>query len=165
MSYVNPESLKLSEAQQYFLQLILRKPVIDQVNFKQIFCMVLDRFQIEYSEERLREIYVKFLRDINEVIRHFNLEIKTGTCEITGLSFFCMIQQTDTSAASKLSTLYTPVELKIFRKILELIIESESGSVDFNHVVGEVNDYYEELAQQASLQDNTFKVKANFVYQ
>ena len=152
MSYANIENLKLSSAQKYFLQIMLQKSVIDQVNFKTIFCKVLDRFEIEYTDDRLREIYVKFLKDINEIIRHFNLEIKTGTCEITGLSYFCLIQQTDTETA-KLSGLYNPVELRIFRKVIELIIESDSGCIDFNYAVGDINDYYEELSTQANQQD------------
>lgn len=162
MSYSNPNNLKLSAAQQYFLQLMLHKPVIDQVNFKHVFCVVLDRFHIEYKEETLRETYVRFLRDINEVIRHFNLEIKTGTCEITGLSYFCLIQQTDTGSLAKLAKLYSPVELKIFRKILELIIESDSGSVEYTQIVNEISDYYEELADQAMQQEGTTKARSPF---
>lgn len=153
MSFANLEILRLSEAQQYFLQLMLQKSVIDQVNFKGVFCMVLDRFYINYSEDRLRETYVKFLREINDVIRHFNIEIKTGVCEITGLSYFCLIRQTDTSNITKFSKLYSSVELRVFRKVLELVIESETGSVDINFILTEVSEYFENLAQEVITQN------------
>lgn len=156
-----PRDLSLSDAQQYFLQTILNKSVIDQFNFKTLFCNVLNKFQIEYSESSLKPFYVNFLREINEVIKHFNMEIKTGICEITGLSYYCIYRQCDTNAIGKLSLLYTPNELRIFRKILELIVESDQGYVEYNQMINDISDYYDEIANEAKNENQSTKIPNN----
>ncbi|RNA26933.1 non-structural maintenance of chromosomes element 1 -like protein [Brachionus plicatilis] len=139
----------LSPAQQYFLQIILNKGVLDQINFKVLFCNVLKKFQIEYEETQIKPMYVKFLREINEAIKHFNMEIKAGNCEITGLSYYCIIRLCDSSSIGDLSQLYSAAELKIFRKVLELIVESENGSVDYNLILNEILSMFDELSEEA----------------
>lgn len=158
-----PEHLSLSNAQQYFLQLMLNKGVIDQINFKTIFCQVLDKFEIKYNESsvKVKEMYVSFLREINDAIKNFNLEIKAGNCEITGLSYYCITRMCDTNSIGDLSSLYSRNELKIFRKTLELIIESESGFVDYNQIVNEIYNLFEEIASEARTQCQTTKIPTN----
>ncbi|CAF0754394.1 unnamed protein product [Brachionus calyciflorus] len=155
-------SIALSPAQQYFLQIILNKGVLDQLNFKVIFCNVLKKFNINFDESQLKNLYVTFLREINESIKNFNIEIKAGNCEITGLSYYCIIRLCDTSTIGELSQLYTPNELKIFRKILELIVESDSGCVDYNSIVNEIMTLYDELSEEAAgTQSQIAKVPTN----
>lgn len=151
----------LSVAQQYFLQIILNKSVIDQHNFKNIFCSVLKKFDIDYEESQLKYLYVEFLKAINDVIRNFNLEIKNGTCEITGLTYYCIVRLSETCSIGNLSMLYTPVELKVFRIILNLIIESEEGYVDFGSAISRVGSDYDEIMQQAATQSQTTKIPTN----
>lgn len=157
-----PRSLSLTDAQQFFLQIMLNNGVIDQLNFKTLFCNVLTKFEIRYNESEIKSLYVNFLREINEVIKNFNMEIKTGMCEITGLSYFCIIRLCDTSSIGNLSMLYTSTDLKTFRKILELIIESDQGCVDYNLIVNEIYTLYDELSNEAvATQSNVTKVPSN----
>lgn len=151
---MNMVDLCLSPAQQYFLQIFLNKGVLDQINFKVLFCNVMKKFQIEHDELQIKNLYVNFLRQINEVIQHFNMEIKNGNCEITGLSFYCIIRRCESGSIGDLSQLYSPLELKIFRKVLELIIESETGSVDYTFVLNEILSMYEELSEEAASSQN-----------
>lgn len=140
----------LSPAQQYFLQILLNRGVLDQINFKVLFCNVMKKFQIEFDDSQIKNYYVKFLREINDVIKHFNMEIKAGNCEITGLSYYCIIRLCDSNSIGDLSQLYSPIELKIFRKVLELIVESETGSVDYTLILNEILYMYDEMSEEAS---------------
>lgn len=144
------DDLCLSPAQQYFLQILLNRGVLDQINFKALFCNVMKKFQIEFDDSQIKNYYVKFLREINNVIKNFNLEIKAGNCEITGLSYYCIIRLCDSSSIGDLSQLYSPIELKIFRKVLELIVESDTGSVEYIIILNEVLSMYDDLSEEAS---------------
>lgn len=146
--------LKLSDAQQYFLQIMLNKGVIDQNSFKNIFCGVLNKFEIPFNETQLKHFYVSFLREINDAIKNFSMEIRSGVCEITGMSFYCLIRQSDSSGIGKMSSLYSPVELKLFKKILALIIESDEGYVDFNYILNQIVEDNETLSQTNKLPTN-----------
>ena len=141
----------LSDAQQYFLQVMMNKGVIDQYNFKRLFGNVAKKFELHFDEKQTKAYYSTFLKEINEVIRNFNMEIKAGMCEISGISFYCFTRQSDASGIGKLSTLYTPVELKIFKKILVLIMESDDGYMERSTLMNQIicDDSDQTLTQSA----------------
>ena len=153
---------KLDEPHQYLLQIFLNRGVLDQKAFHQVFKGLMDKYAMARDESRdLKLYYEPFLRTINHVIIHFNLEISKGACEITGLPFFCLIRQCDTASIGKLSQLYTPVELKIFRIILAAIIESEEGSVDYATLVNQIADDYVQISNDLATQSQSTRVPTN----
>jgi hypothetical protein len=149
--------LNLSDAHQYFLQILINKKLIDQYKFKEIFMDVLRKFNLECSEANYREFYTSFLRDINDVIRTFNMEIKTSQCETSAISYFCLIRQCDTGQIGTLSLLYSPMELKIFRRILELVIDSDEGHVEYETISYEVQEFFDNVERDAATQSQTTK--------
>ena len=153
-------SLALSDAQQYFLQIMINKKVIDQMNFKKIFNGVLQKLKLESEcdDSNFKDYYTNFLREINLVIRVFNMEIKTAHCETSAYTYFCLIRQCDTGSIGTLSALYTSPELKVFRKILELIVESDDGCVEYGTAVDEIIEHFETIAHEASTQNQISKV-------
>lgn len=155
---MSQQELSLSEAQQYFLQIMINKKVIDQNNFKHVFNSVLRKFDINVTESMFKEYYTRFLKEINDVIRRFNMEIKMTYCEYTALTFFCIIRQCDTGQVGTISQLYTSIEQAIFKKLVELIVESEDGFVSYANAVNELLDYFEGLADEAATQAQRSKV-------
>jgi hypothetical protein len=153
--------LKLSDAQQYFLQIILNKNIIDEINFKRTFCDVLKKFKISYTEANLKDIYTKFLRETNDVIKHFSMEIRKGTDEVTGVTFFCLIRLSDAGSIGNLSALYSSMELNIYKRILTIIIESENGYIDYNNLIYQIIDDYDQLQTQAHSQSQITKIPTN----
>lgn len=127
----------LTDAEQYLLQQFLNNSVLDQFNFKDLFRNILAKFNIKHNIEndKLKELIVKYLKSINEVIRNYSLEIKIGTCELTGITFYCLVRQYDSSSIGLLSQLYSQNELKLFKKILNLIIESDEGIIEINSII------------------------------
>jgi hypothetical protein len=153
--------LKLNEAQQYFLQVILNAGVIDQISFKRVFSQLLTKFGITCDQNNLKDYYAAFLREINFVIKNFNMEIRTGVCEITSVNFYCLVRQSDPMSIGKLSSLYSTTELTIFKKILAMIVESDEGYVEYTRIVAQVIEGYEQLLAQASSQAQSTKMPTN----
>lgn len=152
----------LSDAQQYVLQVIMNRGVIDQTDFKRFITTALNKFDVDETELNQKEDYSQFIREINESIKFYNFEIQRGVCEITGITFYCFVRQFDTCSIGKLSSLYQPHELKIFQIILSMIIESESGYISYNDIVNQINDDYEEMASEAQTQSkNVTKIPTN----
>jgi non-structural maintenance of chromosomes element 1 len=132
----------LNDAEQYLLQQFLNNSVLDQFNFKDLFRSVLNKFNIKYNtadNEQLKLLIVQYLKSINEAIKQYSLEIKIGTCELTGITFYCLVRLFD-SHIGAISQLYNQNELKFFKKILNLIIESDDALVDFSSIVTALAD-------------------------
>lgn len=152
---------KLSHPQQYVLQVILNRGVIDHTDFKTIYSKTLKKFEIDDSDLSQKEVYSQFIREINDAMRYFSCEIQKGVCEITGNSFYCFVRTFD-SGIGKLSALYQPTELKIFQIILDMIMESDDGIVNYNDIINQINDEYEEISTQAQTQAKTItKIPSN----
>jgi non-structural maintenance of chromosomes element 1 len=139
---------ELSDAQKYFLQIFLTHGIINQMRFKELFAAILRKFQISFDPENIKTIYPQFINKINDAIRDYNLEIRNGQCEHSGVSFYCLIRSCDTSSIGKISTLYSPKELKIFRKILRTIIESDDGYVEYDILLDAVINHDNEVENQ-----------------
>ncbi len=67
---------KLSDSQQYVLQVLMNRCVIDHTDFKHIYAKTLSKFEINDTELNQKEIYSQFIREINDAIRFYNFEIQ-----------------------------------------------------------------------------------------
>lgn len=72
-----------------------------------------------------------------------------------------MIRLFDSGSLGKLSTLYNATELKIFNMILEMIMESDLGYVEYNNILNQINESYEGLTQQAVANSQSVKQLSN----
>lgn len=153
---------KLSDPQQYVLQVIINRGVIDHTDFKKIYSSTLSKFSIDDSDRREKEVYSQFIREINEAIKFYNVEIQKGICEITGMSFYCFVRTFDVGGIGKLSSHYQPTDLKIFQIILNMIIDSENGIVNYNDIVHQIYETFDELTVETQSQAKTVtKVPTN----
>ena len=142
----------LNEAQQYFVQVMLNRGVVDELHFKRLFGAVLRKFEIVCPDGELKDFYTRFIKEINEAIRHFSMEIKRATCEFTTITSFCLVRLASGSADAdigQLSALYSPVELTIFKRLMALVVESDDGCVEYATAVQHISDDFDE--QQAQL--------------
>jgi hypothetical protein len=150
----------LNDAEQYLLQQFLNNSVLDQFNFKDIFRNVLNKFQIKYNtgdNEQFKLLIVSYLKSINEAIKQYSLEIKIGTCELTSITFYCIVRQFDSNSIGTLSQLYNQNELKLFKKILNLIVESEDAIIDYNSIVNGVAEEVDIKITEKSIREITEK--------
>lgn len=143
---------KLSDTQQYVLQVLMNRGVMDHGDFKRIYKSALKKFELHNTDLTDKNIYSQFIREISDAIKPFNFEITKGVCEITGYTFYCYVRLFDPCSLGKLSALYSPTELKIFQILLPMIIESEQGFVSYNDIVDQINETYEEMTSNAQTQ-------------
>lgn len=60
-----------------------------------------------------------------------------------------------------MSALYNSSELKVFNIVLELIMESDHGFVDYTNIVNQVYDSFQEMSETAATQSQTVKLPSN----
>ena len=60
--------LELDDAHQYFLQVIMNKGVIDQLDFNDIFDKISKKFKLVYEERQKKPYIAEFIIRINKVI-------------------------------------------------------------------------------------------------
>jgi hypothetical protein len=129
---------KLKDVEQYMLQQFLNRGVLDQYNFKDVFRLVLDKFDIGYNKKEKDDfnyLIVTYLKNINAAIKPYSMEIKMGKCELLGVTFYCLVRQYDSNGIGNLSKLYSHGQLKIFKLILNTIIASNEGLVGLNSII------------------------------
>ena len=69
---------KLSEIQQYALQIIMNRGVIDSSEFKRIYSQGLQKFQINDPTINHKEIHGLFIHEICDAIKIFSFDIIKG---------------------------------------------------------------------------------------
>ncbi len=67
---------KLSDTQQYVLQVFMNRCVVDHTDFRQIYSRALKKFEINDADLTHKEVYSQFIREINEAIHYYNFEIR-----------------------------------------------------------------------------------------
>ena len=156
--------MSLNAAHQNLLQIFLNQGVLDHQKFHDIFRALLIKYNLLDPHQigrDLKEHYVPFLKKINEAICDFYMEIRSGTSQISGCPFFCLVKQCDTASIGKLSQLYSALELKVFRNILTMIVETDEGCVDYNAIVSNLHDYFNDVANNLASQSQSTKVPTN----
>lgn len=83
---------------------------------------------IPNSQEDERTRLQHFVMLINNNIRPFEMEIKKGVSEVDGASFYGLVNTTETSI-TLLASRYSKDELEFFKKLVELIVNSDTGSL------------------------------------
>ncbi|XP_076441281.1 non-structural maintenance of chromosomes element 1 homolog isoform X3 [Babylonia areolata] len=67
---------------------------------------------------------VTFIRTINTEILPFHLEVKKGICEQDSTNYYCLVNNVENNI-TRLSSDYTANELEFFKKLVEMIVETE----------------------------------------
>lgn len=83
----------------------------------------------EENEKERNQHMVEFIRTINFSIQPLHLEIKKGICETSSTHFYCLISNGVENATTRLATDYSINDLEFFKKLIENIVQSDSGSL------------------------------------
>ena len=78
-----------------------------------------------------------------------HIQIKKCICEVKGTNYYALVNQTE-HPLNKLSPLYSPAQLELFKKIIEEVLLSDSGTVTsmqvLNFEFGEAGECHGSLA-------------------
>jgi hypothetical protein len=133
----------LQEHEKYLLQQFMSYSVLEKENFMQTFKAVLHKFSININtsdRDALNSFIKETIRNINSQIKKYSLEIKNGTCELNSTSFYCLVRLYDLNGFGKLSQNYTPNELKVFKLILNSVIENEDGVAESRILIEHIEE-------------------------
>ncbi|KAM9818385.1 non-structural maintenance of chromosomes element 1 homolog isoform 1-T1 [Syngnathus typhle] len=102
-----------------FLQTLMRIGIVDEANAKQLLhhCCSTQNNQLD-----------DFIDTINTTLEPMFMQIRKGMCEESGVQHYALVNMIETDATT-MTTDYAVHELEIFRKVMDLIVDSETGRV------------------------------------
>ncbi|XP_050400332.1 non-structural maintenance of chromosomes element 1 homolog [Patella vulgata] len=121
---------ELRDSHRLFLQSFMSRSVLDAKEVKTLYKSCCEKFNEEYitQEDERRLQLAEFVIVINNSIKPFHMEIKKGLSEDNGTNCYCLVSTSDT-AITKMASDYTATELEYFKKLIELVVESDVGYI------------------------------------
>lgn len=117
----------MRDSHRMVLQHFMCKGLLNRDEMCKIYSQSRRKSQEEFDEANFEELK-NFINTINQNIKPFNLEIKKGFEEHDGTSFYSLVNTIE-SPISRLSSIYTPNEMELFKKLVEYIVEAEDGKI------------------------------------
>lgn len=119
----------MKDSHRMFIQSFMSKGILNATDVRSLYRKCCEQYNdIANSQEDERKRLQEFVMLINNNIRQFEMEIKKGVSETDGSSFYGMVNTTETSI-TLLASRYTKDELEFFKKLVELIVDSDTGTV------------------------------------
>lgn len=120
----------MRDSQRLFLQMFMSQGMLGKDDVGDSFKEACTRFgeQALLEKTKVWENIVECIRVINVNIRDLQLEIKRAVDEFTGDYYYVLVSKFD-SPLAKLSPEFTNEELDLFKKLMESICTSDSGTL------------------------------------
>lgn len=134
----------MNDARRLILQSFMSRGILTEAELKEVHNHAHDHFGVEKTASE------RCLKDINTNITPMSMEIRTGKDEITGSTVYALVRTTE-SDLGRLSTDYPEKELEFFKKMLDLIVESDAGvasSTDILNLTNEIERLSKENAEK-----------------
>ncbi|XP_022092099.1 non-structural maintenance of chromosomes element 1 homolog [Acanthaster planci] len=134
-----------NDAHRLALQSFLSRGVMSITEVKELHKTACETFNVHF--ENTMECLQSFLEKINENISSVGMEIRSKKDEEKGKLMFALVRTTE-SELGRLSSDYQKNDLELFKKILDLIVESESGSASSTDVLNLTSHLKEKMSKQ-----------------
>ncbi|XP_053393735.1 non-structural maintenance of chromosomes element 1 homolog [Mercenaria mercenaria] len=109
-----------------FLQSFMSKGILNANDVFKLLQSCCDKYEEPIDDKR--QHLLRYVHSINDVIRVFGMEIRKVIDEIDGTSHYGLVNTTETSI-TLLATSYAENDLQYFKKLVEQIVLSDSGSI------------------------------------
>uniref|UniRef100_A0A8D0TIJ2 Non-structural maintenance of chromosomes element 1 homolog n=1 Tax=Sus scrofa TaxID=9823 RepID=A0A8D0TIJ2_PIG len=124
----------MTDVHRRFLQLLMTHGVLEECDIKRLQRHCYKVHDRNAPVEKLED----FINNINSVLESLYIEIKKGVTEDDGRPIYALVNLATTSV-SKMASDFAENELDLFRKALELIIDSESGFASSTNILNLVD--------------------------
>ncbi|XP_010339112.1 non-structural maintenance of chromosomes element 1 homolog [Saimiri boliviensis] len=124
----------MTDVHRRFLQLLMTHGVLEERDVKHMQKHCYKVHDCNATVDKLED----FINNINSVLESLYIEIKRGVTEDDGRPIYALVNLATTSV-SKMATDFAENELDLFRKALELIIDSESGFASSTNILNLVD--------------------------
>jgi len=115
----------LDIANKEFLQAIMSHGIM---NARQVKDVINDIMRRHGAQSDFATYMTGVVAAINTALEPYDMQIKKCICEVKGTNFYALVNQTE-HPLNKLSPLYSPAQLELFKKIIEEVLTSDSGTV------------------------------------
>ncbi|XP_078008645.1 non-structural maintenance of chromosomes element 1 homolog isoform X1 [Phascolarctos cinereus] len=112
----------MTDSHRRFLQVLMSNGIIDAVEARRLHRFFCEQHKVYYAHDKLDD----FVGVINTFLRPLFMEIRKGRSEDHGKMFYALVNLAITEA-TKVASDYAENELELFKKTMDLIVESESG--------------------------------------
>ncbi|XP_059934444.1 non-structural maintenance of chromosomes element 1 homolog isoform X2 [Mesoplodon densirostris] len=124
----------MTDVHRRFLQLLMTHGVLEEWDVQRLQKHCYKVHDRNATVEKLED----FINNINSVLESLYIEIKKGVTEDDGRPIYALVNLATTSV-SKMASDFAENELDLFRKALELIIDSETGFASSTNILNLVD--------------------------
>uniref|UniRef100_A0A4W2C8M8 Non-structural maintenance of chromosomes element 1 homolog n=1 Tax=Bos indicus x Bos taurus TaxID=30522 RepID=A0A4W2C8M8_BOBOX len=124
----------MTDVHRRFLQLLMTHGVLEECDVKRLQKHCYKVHDCNATVEKLED----FINTINSVLESLYIEIKKGVTEDDGRPIYALVNLATTSV-SKMASDFAENELDLFRKALELIIDSDTGFASSTNILNLVD--------------------------
>jgi len=115
----------LEVAHKEFLQAIMSYGIMPGKTVKAVINDIMRRHGIQSD---FASYMTSVVAAINSTLEPYDMQIKKCLCEVNATNFYALVNQTE-HPINKLSPYYTPAQLELFKKVVEEVVTSETGTV------------------------------------
>ncbi|XP_023572152.1 non-structural maintenance of chromosomes element 1 homolog isoform X2 [Octodon degus] len=124
----------MTDVHRRFLQLLMTHGVLEEREAERLQSHCYKVHNRSAQVDKLED----FIHNINSVLESLYIEIKKGVTEDDGRPIYALVNLA-TSSVSKMATDFAENELDLFRKALELIVDSETGFASSTNILNLVD--------------------------
>ncbi|XP_041943351.1 non-structural maintenance of chromosomes element 1 homolog [Alosa sapidissima] len=120
----------MGDSHRRFLQTMMSNGIIDGSQAKALHKHCCEVAGANYSQDRLDE----FVDVINMHLQPMFMHVRKGMSEEDGLQYYALVNLAETDV-TRMSSDYADNELELFRKIMDLVAESENGTASSTDIL------------------------------
>lgn len=126
----------MDNSHRLFVQCFIAKPFMSEQDAKDTYIKCCQAFQ---GNDDLAN-FDKFIRTANKSLQPLFLEVRKGVSEDDGKQYYGLVNVSE-DQISKFATSYTSHDVEFFRKVMDLVVQSDDGtvtSVDLLHAAADL---------------------------
>ncbi|KAM4697770.1 non-structural maintenance of chromosomes element 1 homolog [Rhinophrynus dorsalis] len=121
---------QINESHQRFLQVMMSRGIMEGSAARALHRHCCEVHKVHYMHDKLDE----FVSVINKHLQPLFMQIRKGMSEDDGRRFYALVNLAENDI-TKMSSDYAENELELFRKTMDLIIESDTGFASSTHIL------------------------------
>ncbi|KPP70463.1 Non-structural maintenance of chromosomes element 1-like [Scleropages formosus] len=123
-------AVTLFDSHRRFLQTIMCNGIMEGSKAKAVHRHCCEVYHTPYTDDSLDE----FIDLINSYLQPLFMQIRKGMSEDDGLQYYTLVNMAETDI-TRMSSDYADNELELFRKTMDLIVDSENGTASSTDVL------------------------------
>ncbi|XP_069544276.1 non-structural maintenance of chromosomes element 1 homolog isoform X1 [Brachyistius frenatus] len=116
-------SQQMGDGHRRFLQTMMANGIVDEPEAKKLYQFCCQKHNTQCAPDRLDH----FIDTINSKLQPMFMQIRKGISENNGDQYYALVNMAETEV-TRMSSDYADNELELFRKTMDLIVGSESGT-------------------------------------